>query len=230
MGTEQAQGRGGEVVSAKLTLSGGKSVTGKLAEVGARSITIALDRSSAGHLQAGQRVQFTLSGELVGGSHDAQGNVIEWRDNDDQISCTIRYRDEDNYTKLLATGVGRRFNRRGSFRVASDERNPIGLEMKGSFGTVTARALDISATGIGLVLHDAQELPMGETVEMVVTLPDEENAVRVPAKLCHRRDTGEFVMYGVDYSEVTNRAMEIAVERIESFVMRRQREELRSKQ
>ena len=71
---------------------------------------------------------------------------------------------------------------------------------------------------------------MGETLDLTVTFPGDKGNVRLPAKLCHRRDTGDYVLYGVDYSEITSRSMEMAVEDIESYVMQRQREELRSRQ
>ena len=216
-----------DIVHATLTMEGGGSVSGNLIEVGPRIIALAFDQSGDLGLKLGQRVTFVLTGDLVGDAHKAEGNITGWREAGGLKISTIRYKDFHDYKTLLATEVGRTFNRRNSFRVRPGSDHPVTVSLEGATDSGAGVATDVSSSGMGVIPERTLNVTSGEVMTVTLRMPDDPRPASLKAVLCHIGQGDDGPRYGLDFVQEDTRAFELTLERVVDYVMRRQREQLR---
>ncbi|MEC9071925.1 MAG: PilZ domain-containing protein, partial [Myxococcota bacterium] len=188
-----------DMVHATLTTERGRALSGSLIEVGPRTVALAFDQSGDLGLALGERVTFVLSGDLVGSDHKAEGNITGWREAGGLQICSIRYKDAHDYKKLLATQVGRTFNRRNSFRVRPADNRPVNVSLEGASDSGTGIATDVSSTGMGVIPERALDVTSGEEMTVTLRMPDDPRPASLKAVLCHIGQGDNGPRYGLDF-------------------------------
>ena len=215
------------VVTAKLETSN-SSTPGTLLEMGPRTVGILVDPAARCDSDLGDRVTVTLSGDEVGGQHSAVGDVLGIHSDEHGLRVTVRYADTTDYDSLLNTGVGRRFNRRTSFRVEPATERPITVTIKTKDGRdLTGIAMDLSATGMALVVNGDIDLTSGQTLELGFSVQWDPKPLLFSGNVCYCGMRDGRMRYGVDFDAHRTVDFENVQDRLVDYVMTRQREILR---
>jgi hypothetical protein len=156
---------------------------------------------------------------------------------------TVHFAVEAEFQALLDSGIGVAFNRRFAYRVQPADGEPVGMtvhpaeeapvevtvEAAGSRPELTGRAEDISVTGVGFSVDSdrAAEPRVGTRIVMVFRTPTRAGPRADLGKGPLSRGRAQWERVGADYERGTP-LFEVASEAITSYVMRRQRELLRT--
>ncbi len=218
-------------VEARLVLLDGATISGVLAELGARTITVATPLKRGPEVESGSRLHFELSGDLVGGSHVADGHVDRCWQHGNTRRYTLRYAVLDDFERLLATRVGRHFNRRDAYRVIPADTQPVLVEVTPpDASTVICRALDVSAGGVAVPVAGtplAALEPGAATLELTLRLPGSPRPVELVGRVRFAGEEEGAQRLGIAFDEDRSRGFAAAQDRVIDYVMKRQREELR---
>jgi hypothetical protein len=230
-------------IVAEIDLEGGRRLTTRMVELGERCITVVTPTRSLPELDGGDRVGLVVSSEALAGPVSARGHVERVVEDGAQSRVTIHFAVEAEFQALLDSGVGVAFNRRFAYRVQPADGEPVGVtvhpaegapvevivEAAGTRPELTGRAEDISVTGVGFTIDSASAagLSVGTRIVMVFQLPPGEDLVRISGQIRYRANTPSGQRVGADYERGTP-LFEVASEAITAYVMRRQRELLRT--
>lgn len=217
-------------VRAALSVDGGRSFEGTLEEMGPRTVGIAVPGSGAATAELGARAEIVLTSDALEREHRGRGHVIAWYQEGNVAHCTLRYSDPDDYRRLVDTGLGRHFNRRGAFRVEPAAANPVAVVVEDASGRrLAGHAKDVSATGMALVLDAGPgvELTSGQALSLHVTLPWLPSPLLVGARVCYCGERDGEMRYGVDFVAGSTADFEQTQDHVVDYVMKRQREILR---
>ena len=167
-------------------------------------LTIALGHDSGLQLAIGRPVQVNFP--------DVEGSGCEGQE---QLSLTGRVvaRSEDGCGVLweiffprAATGtLAPLLNRRGALRIKPAPNRPVRVRLRAFAGALELdlEAHDLSAAGVALLVSPTLEarLAAARKVELVIRLPDDPNAHRLPGFILRRRLIGAHVQYGIHFEE-----------------------------
>lgn len=218
-------------VDARLVLLDGRTVVGALAEMGARTITIAAPLKRGPDVESGERLHFELTGELVGGAHVADGHVERCWQHGATRRYTLRYAVLEDFELLLATRVGRHFNRRDAYRVAPADTQPVMVDVTPANGApVTCRALDVSAGGVAVAVAGTPLAPLEASsapLDLKLGLPGLPRPVELVGRVRFAGEIDGVQRIGIAFDEDRTLGFHAAQDRVVDYVMKRQREELR---
>ncbi|MGM0578345.1 MAG: PilZ domain-containing protein [Myxococcota bacterium] len=221
------------VVDAVLHLPDGRTAEGQLVDIGAHGVTILCDHRGTPAAEAGSRVRLVLRGAAVGGEHEAAGHVEQDRRVDDLRRISVRYLDQDAFRTLVDGGLGRIFNRRNAYRVRPSPTLPVRVELSGPVraGREEARVLDLSVTGAAVVVPEerGREAQIGDEVELGLHLATSPRPVVFSAHIRHRTGHDEGIRLGLDLDAFRTVHFDEAQDRLRDYIMRRQREMLRTR-
>ena len=205
-----------------------EQATGLVQEMGPRTIGLLLEKSALSRLELGGRATVTIVGDEVGGEHSGRTNLLGTYAEGDSVRFTFRYADADDYEKLLTTGLGRKFNRRASFRVAPAIDQPITVDITDSEGTqFRGVAMDLSATGLALVIEGDMDLTSGQTLQLRFSVAWDPKPLNFAARVCYCGMRDGQMRYGIDFVGHQTENYEDVQDRLVDYVMKRQREILR---
>lgn len=233
------------VVDAEVELASGRRVSARMIELNERSITVAAPARALRSLEGGDRVAVTLSSAVMTGPAVGRAHVDRVIIDGGVGRITLHFSEESEFQALLDSGIGSVFNRRFAYRVqpaadapiaiavhpAADA--PIEIKVEGDAAgrpELTGTAEDISVAGVGFSVTDAgaEQLAIGTRVVMLLNLPPDAARVRVSGKVRYLAVAPNRTRVGADYEQGTP-LYEPALEAITSYVMRRQRDLLRTK-
>jgi hypothetical protein len=214
-------------VTATLSTRGG-SATGLLLEMGSRTVGLLFARSELSRAALGDRATVSMVVDDVGGEHSAEGHLLSIHDEERGRKITIRYADVADYEALLATGVGRRFNRRTTFRVEPVPERPVAVTITaGDGGELRGQAMDLSATGMALVVEGDMDLTSGQTLELTFSVRWDPKPLTFVGRVCYCGMRDGEMRYGIDFVAHQTPDFEDVQDRLVDYVMTRQREILR---
>jgi hypothetical protein len=230
-------------IVAEIDLEGGRRLTARMVELGERCITVVTPTRSLPALDGGDRVALVVSSAARTWSVSARGHIERVVEDGHQSRVTVHFAVEAEFQALLDSGVGVAFNRRFAYRVQPADGEPVGVtvhpaeeapvevtvEAAGSRPEITGRAEDISVTGVGFIVDSdrAASLSVGTRIVMVFRLPPGQDLVRISGQVRYRADAPNGQRVGADYERGAP-LFEVASEAITTYVMRRQRELLRT--
>ena len=201
---------------------------GLLLEMGPRTVGILVEKGDLSKCQLGDRATVTILGDEVGGEHVARAYLLGVHPAGDGQRLTFRYADVADYERLLTTGLGRRYNRRASFRVEPALEKPIVVSIKDANGAeLTGKAMDLSATGLALVIDGDMDLTSGQTLHLGFSVAWDPRPLSFMARVCYCGERDGEMRYGVDFLEHQTEDFELTQDRLVDYVMKRQREILR---
>ncbi|MEZ4265429.1 MAG: PilZ domain-containing protein [Myxococcota bacterium] len=233
------------VVDAEIELANGRRVSARMTELNERSITVSSSDRALQSLDGGDRVGLSIRSTALAGAVQARAHVDRVIVDGQATRVTLHFAEEAQFQALLDAGIGSVFNRRFAFRVQPADGEPVGLTVHPSVDapidvTVEAdhgrpelrgAAEDISVTGVGFIVTDgsAAQLTIGARIVMVMELPPARDRVRVSGRVRYLAEVSGGERIGADFERGTP-LFEPAVDLITAYVMRRQRELIRTKQ
>jgi len=217
----------GENVTVNVTTDNDQA-TGLLLEMGPRTVGLLLEKGCLSKMNLGDRATVTIVSEEVGGEHVGRVNLLGTHDAGQDIRFTFRYADIAEYEKLLATGLGRKFNRRASFRVIPALDQPIMVDITDAEGVqFTGKAMDLSATGLALIIEGDMDLTSGQTLQLRFSVAWDPKPLSFAARVCYCGVRDGQMRYGIDFVGYQTDNFEEVQDRLVDYVMTRQREILR---
>jgi hypothetical protein len=214
-------------VTATLSTSGG-SATGLLLEMGSRTVGLLFTSGELSRAALGDRATLSIVIDDAGGEHSAEGHLLSINDDERGRKITIRYSDVADYEALMTTGVGKRFNRRTTFRVEPEPERPVPVVITvADGGELQGRAMDLSATGMALVVTGDMDLTSGQTLELRFSVPWDPKPLYFVGRVCYCGMRDGEMRYGVDFVPHQTPDFEDIQDRLVDYVMTRQREILR---
>jgi hypothetical protein len=205
-----------------------ETATGLILEMGPRTVGLLFEKGSLSRAQLGDRATVTISGDEVGGEHIGRTHVLGIHDDDKGLRFTLRYADTSEYERLLATGLGRRFNRRSSFRVEPALEQPILVDITDAEGVqFRGQAMDLSATGLALIIDGDMDLTSGQTLALHFSVAWDPKPLNFAARVCYCGMRDGQMRYGIDFVGHQTENYEAIQDRLVDYVMTRQREILR---
>ncbi len=223
-------------VTATIEIVEGATIRGPMVDIGTRTVTVECAARELRDLALGDRAMLDLRGAAVGGGHRAHGHVAEFRTEGETGRIVIRYALDEDFAVMTSHGIGRLFNRRQAFRMAPTEESPVQVTVSdvARLFEHTGAALDVSATGLGVVIpSDHAELaPRDALMRMAVLLPGHADPIALIGRVCFRAPTRAGaapagLKLGIDFDEEATEHFEERVEAIVNYIMRVQREALR---
>ena len=223
--------QGTQPVPAMLKFESGQSVEGTVVNVAYGGLVLTCRGLSPRSQELGGRVMLAVKAPGFEGQPEAQGHLEAARPDDKGLSrLKIRLDDAADLARLMDAGLARIFNRRGAYRVAPSELDPVFLLIQAADGfEYHDKASDISATGLGLIASQevADQLANREEFVLKMALPGYPHEIHFMAQVrrCLPRDAG--VLIGVDFDPTRSPNFEGAQDQIITYIMKRQRELLR---
>lgn len=217
----------GEDVTVTVTTDH-ETAVGLLLEMGPRTVGLLLDKGGLSKLELGDRATVTMTGDEVGGEHVGRTNVLGIHNDEHGSRVTLRYADVADYERLLATGLGRRFNRRSSFRVKPAIEHPIMVDITDAEGVqFRGQAMDVSATGLALTIEGDFDLTSGQVLALQFSVAWDPKPLKFAARVCYCGMRDGQMRYGIDFVAHQTVDFEDIQDRLVDYVMTRQREILR---
>lgn len=220
-------------VDARIVRASGSAAQAVLSELGPRSVTVTGPTRGAPAIEPGERVELVLSGDLVRGELRADGHLERSYEHESEQRYTIRFVELADFERLLATPVGRHFNRRGAYRVTPADDAPVRANLAaGGAEGVEAVLADVSATGCAVVAGEgplAALEPSNALIALRLELPGDPRPIELVAELRYISDGESGRHLGLCFDELRTRGFDAAQDRVVAYVMRRQRELLRDK-
>ena len=220
-----------QVVPAKLNFAGGQSIEGQVVNVSYGGLVLTCKGLTKQSQELGGKVKLTVTAPGFEGQPEAQGHLEATRPEDGgRIRLKVRLDEAADLVRLMDAGLARIFNRRGAYRVAPAELDPVFLLIQGADGfEYHDKASDISATGLGLIATEAvaEELAKREEFVLKMALPGYPHEIHFwgQVRRCLPRETG--VLVGIDFDPARSANFEVAQDHIITYIMKRQREILR---
>lgn len=219
-------------IKASLKLPNANALAGMLTDVGMTTVTIDVPARSLAQLERGSRATLSLTGGELPTAHVSEVHVETFRPEGNRGRVVLRYIDVEDLSRILAKGVGKHFNRRGSFRIEPDKKAPVTVHVSvGDHDTVTAQAIDVSGTGVALAANDimAGKLPVGAHFSVQVIVPGSLRPLEFESEVRYHRPETSGLQVGLMFDAVRTRGFATTQEHLIDYIMRRQREKLRTR-
>lgn len=211
-------------LSVALPTAEGQPVQGRIISLNFFGVSIGFPRDALSPIPLGLEQTITFSSPQLKKPIDVKVRAQSRVDEDGIHRYDFDYVNQDELKSQLPAPLFRLFNQRKAYRVAPDEKAPISVTVKACDGDereVVCRLVDISGTGIALMLDQAGEVALAATdkVALSFNLPNRPRAFRLEAWIRHRRVVGQEIRVGLEFVDGEQ-------ETIVDYVMVRQREEM----
>lgn len=226
--------RENESMQATLRFEDGKSAQGVLVNLTGRGFVLVIDSLRNANEALGARVTLEASGEGIEGEQAAPGHIQGLRSEDSgHHRVSVWLDDADDLDRMVDAGVGASFNRRGAYRVTPSIHAPVNLTLTtlDDAWSYKGKASDLSASGVGIVVDASTARRIEEAFELRLTLSMPQTSAPI-TMISHVRRvipkaSGQLV--GFDFDPTNTADFDALIEDVITYVMRRQREELREK-
>jgi hypothetical protein len=220
--TEQSAGE----LRARIRTREGETFDGMLIEASPSAVVLDFPLSQKPALPIAAEVLLFFSGSPLGGSIATSGRVV-YRGEDEHRS---RYRFQID--REQGTALSTLFNRRGAYRVCPRPDSPVAvmLEVPGGSRLVEATLNDLSRTGLSVLIRDEDEgaLFTAQRLRMRFSLERGDEGFVLWGIVRYRRLEGAAIRYGFEFDSREAAHFDRIQQRLNDFVMKRQRELLRS--
>jgi len=215
-------------VQSRLVLSSDDSIAARVVYLGAGCATLEVATARVGELQPGSSVSLVICSKHLGGEHLGVG-VIDAVGKDGRPGQVIfRYADREEFSRMMAQGGGRLFNKRNAFRVRPKPNAPVLLTISAPLGEFHLAAANVSAAGCAVAVDDAtaSALPEGIEIELSLRLPQEKEPLVFAALVRHQGMVAGVNRVGFEFLSSATPKFAVLQNRVVAFVMQRQRQTL----
>lgn len=209
-----------------LSIADGSPVPGRIISLNFFGVAIGFPRGEMPPIPLGLEQTATFSSPQLRRPIDVRVRALSRVDEDDIHRYDFDYVNQNELKSLLPGALFRLFNQRKAYRVEPDEKTPISVTVKtcrdDGVREIICQLVDISGTGVALLLDQDAEVALAATDEVALTfnLPNYPRAFRLEARIRHRRVVSNRIRVGLEFVDGEQEA-------IVDYVMQRQREELK---
>ena len=230
----RVQPAGPEALRVTIERAGQKPVAGEAMDVSAGGALVRLEAQDVRELTVGEQVQLHFTGGQLDAPLVSTAKVMHRCDVDEGGGCNygLQFMNRDRLEGELTAELFRLFNRRGSYRVQPDPKEPVSVTVQAVPDGPRAhgRMVDISATGIGVHVPAAMEaaLVAVSRIRVSFTLPTSDDPLCLEGIIRSRRLIGgEAVRYGILFMLDAGEAGQNQQSAIMSYVRQRQQGRIR---
>ncbi len=225
----RVQPAGPEALRVTIERAGRKLVAGEAMDVSVGGALVRLEAQDVRELTVGEQVRLHFTGGQLNAPLVATAKVMHRCDVDEGGGCNygLQFMNRDRFEGELSAELFRLFNRRGSYRVQPDPKEPVSITVQvvPDGPRAHGRMVDISATGIGVHVPAAMEaaLVAVSRIRVSFTLPTSDDPLCLEGIIRSRRLIGgEALRYGILFMLEAGEAGEDQQSAIISYVRQRQ--------
>ena len=213
----------------------GVSVLGQILDlsIGGLGLRFSLDIPLPGcpDITVGEEVELSFASDRFKRPLAVSARVVHRLDEESSRRYGLQFSDRQQLEDELATELFRLFNRRKTYRVEPDPDVPIEVTLEHCQAgvQVQAQVKDISVGGLGVRVPADVKATLGtsDRVKVAISLPGHQDPVILIGNICHRREAGEEIHYGIEFDLEQSEDPKRQQNAITDYVMKRQRAALR---